>query len=138
MCHAAFVQWFRAAIQWNHNMAKTSFPKERANPRFTFFAEAEFTLRDGTSVLGQLSELSAQGCCIDTLRPIPIGSELHLGLSDGTSACELPGKVIYVNSGGGLGIFGIGVVFGALTGDQHATIDMWLRELAARRVQRKP
>lgn len=113
-------------------MAETSFPKKRANPRFTFFAEAEFTLRDGASVLGQLSELSARGCCVDTLQPIPIGTELLLSLSDGATTCELPGKVIYVNSGGGLGIFGIGVLFGEMTVDQHSAIDIWLRQVARR------
>ena len=113
-------------------MAKTSFPKKRANPRFTFFAEAELTLSDGTPVLGQLSELSAGGCCVDTLRPIPIGTELRLSISDGTSTCELPGKVIYVNSGGGLGIFGVGVAFGKMTVDQHSAIGMWLREITRR------
>jgi hypothetical protein len=38
--------------------------------------------------------------------------------------------VIYVNSGGGLGIFGIGVLFGEMTVDQHSAIDTWLREVA--------
>jgi hypothetical protein len=113
-------------------MAKTSFPKRRANPRFTFFAEAELTLSNGTPVLGQLSELSAGGRCIDTLQPIPIGTELRLSISGGTGICELPGKVIYVNSGGGLGIFGVGVVFGEMSVDQHSAIDMWLREVARR------
>jgi hypothetical protein len=46
-----FIQ-FRAATEWNNAMTKTPFPRKRANPGFTFFAEAEFTLRDGTSVLG--------------------------------------------------------------------------------------
>ena len=118
-------------------MAQTSFAKKRANPRFAFFADAEMTMCDGTQVRGQLSELSARGCNIDTLRPMPIGTELRLLLSDGVSSCELPGRVIYVNAGGGLGIFGIGVVFGEMTVDQHSAIDMWLRELAGRRIQRR-
>lgn len=119
-------------------MVQGSFARKRANPRFATFAEAEFTLRDGTSVLGQLCELSSRGCCIDTLQPIPIGTELRLSLSDGSSGCELAGKVIYMNSGGGLGVFGIGVVFGEMNVDQYSAIDRWLRELAGRRIPRRP
>jgi hypothetical protein len=45
--------------------------------------------------------------------------------------------VIYVNLGGGLGIFGIGVVFEEMSVDQLSTIDRWLRQLARRRIQRQ-
>lgn len=114
-------------------MAQTSFAKKRANPRFLFFAEAQVTLDDGTSVLGQISELSSRGCYIDTLEPIPNGTQLWLRISDGMNSCELPGKVIYIHSGGGLGIFGIGVLFGEMTVGQYSTLDMWLRELAGKR-----
>ena len=123
--------------EWNDTMAQASFAKRRANPRFSFFAEAEVTLHDGTSVLGQISELSSRGCYIDILQPIPIGTELRLRISDGTISSELPGKVIYMHSGGGLGIFGIGVLFGEMSVGEHSTLDLWLRELAGRRIQRR-
>jgi hypothetical protein len=118
-------------------MAQTSFAKKRTNPRFAFFAEVEVTLHEGSSVLGELSELSSHGCFIDTLQPIPVGTELRLRISDGKSSCELPGKVIYADSGSGLGISGIGVAFGEMTVDQYSTLDMWLRELAGRRTLRR-
>jgi len=117
-------------------MAQASYAKRRANPRFSFFADAEITLPDSTLVLGQLTELSSRGCYIDTLEPVPIGTEVGLRICDGGSSSELSGRIIYMHSGSGLGIFGIGVVFGEMTIDQHATIDMWLRELAGRRVKR--
>ncbi len=93
-------------------MGEASFAIRRANPRFAFFADAEATLRDGTSVAAQVSELSSRGCYIDTLQPIPIGTEVRLRISDGIKTCEVPGKVIYMHSGYGMGIFGMGVVFG--------------------------
>src|SRR5690242_7771050 len=105
----------------------------RDNPRYSFFADAEITLNDGTSIRGQVSELSAGGCSIDMLESVPIGTELHLLISDGISSCELPGKVIYANNGGGFGVFGIGVVFGERAVDQYCVIDRWLREVAERR-----
>ena len=119
-------------------MPEASFAVRRANPRFSFFAEAEATLRDGTSVAAQVSELSSRGCYIDTLEPIPVGTELHLRICNGMRVCELPAKVIYMHSGYGMGIFGMGVVFGKMAADQHSAIDSWLNELARKQPQKNP
>jgi hypothetical protein len=102
----------------------------RVNPRFSFFAGAEVTLGDGTSVRAQVAELSSRGCYIDTLEPIPTRTKLHLRICDGTSTCEINGKVLYLHSGGGFGIFGMGVLFEEMGAEQHCSIDGWLRELA--------
>jgi hypothetical protein len=91
-------------------MAQVPFAIKRTNPRFTFFADAKVTLRDGTLVYGQLSELSSRGCYIDTLAPIP------------------------VHSGSGLGIFGMGVLFGEMAVEQHSAIDAWLCEFASKSI----
>jgi hypothetical protein len=113
-------------------MAEGPYPVRRANPRYSFFADAEVTLRDGTGVRAQLAELSSRGCYIDTLEPIPIRTKLHLRICDGMSTCELQGKVLYVHSGGGFGIFGMGVLFEEMGPDQNSAIDAWLRKLAGR------
>jgi hypothetical protein len=44
----------------------------------------------------------------------------------------LGGKVIYLHSGGGFGIFGMGVVFEEMGAEQQAAIEAWLRGLAGR------
>jgi hypothetical protein len=108
-------------------MAEGPYTVRRVNPRFSFFADAEVTLRDGTCVRAQLAELSSRGCYIDTLEPIPTRTKLRLRISDGMTACELRGKVLYLHSGGGFGIFGMGVVFEEMGAEQHSTIDAWLR-----------
>lgn len=113
-------------------MAEGPYAVRRANPRFPFFADAEVTARDGTCVRAQLSELSSRGCYIDTLEPIPIRTQLRLRICDGMSTCELQGKVLYMHSGGGFGIFGMGVLFEEMGAEQHSAIDAWLRELARR------
>jgi hypothetical protein len=113
-------------------MAEAPYSTRRANPRFTIFADAEVTLRDGTSVPAQLSELSSRGCYIDTLEPIPMRTKLRLRICDGMSTYELQGKVIYMHSGGGLGIFGMGVLFGEMAAEQHSAIEAWLGELAGK------
>ena len=114
-------------------MPEPSYKVKRQNPRFAFFADGEVTLHDGTCVHTQLSELSSRGCYIGTLEPIPTGTELRLCIRDGMTTCELDGKVIYTHSGGGLGIFGMGVLFGELGTEQHSAITAWLRELAGKR-----
>ena len=119
-------------------MGETSFAVRRANPRYAFFAEAEATLRDGTSVPAQVSELSSRGCYIDTLEAIPIGTEVRLRISDGIKSCEVPGRVIYMHSGYGMGIFGMGVVFGNVAAEQIGAINQWLRDLAMRKTVPPP
>lgn len=119
-------------------MGETSFAVRRANPRFAFFAEAEATLRDGSSVPAQVSELSSRGCYIDTLEAIPIGTELRLRISDGIRTCELPGKIIYMHSGYGMGIFGMGVLFGHVPEDQLSAVNTWLRDAAQRKTPVPP
>lgn len=113
-------------------MCEGPYAVRRVNPRFPFFADAEVTLRDGTGVRAQLSELSSRGCYIDALEPIPIRTKLRLRICDGMSACELHGKVLYTHSGGGFGIFGMGVLFEEMGPEQNSTIDAWLRGLARR------
>jgi hypothetical protein len=92
-------------------MSDEAFAQKRTGQRLSFLADADIILTDGTSIPAQLDELSLHGCYLDTLEPIPIGTEFHLRIVDGEKACELQGKVIYAHSGSGLGIFGVGVVF---------------------------
>ncbi len=114
-------------------MANSSYAVKRMNPRFPFSAEAEITLRDGTWLPAQIAEISARGCYVDTLEPIPVGTEFELSICDGTNTCEVPGRVIYEHTGGGLGVVGMGVVFEKVGFEQHSAIDAWLMQLAGHR-----
>jgi PilZ domain len=116
-----------------HAMGDGPYAVRRTNPRYSFFADAEVTLHDGTGVLAQVAELSSRGCYIDTLEPIPTRTKLRLRICDGINTCELQGKVIYMHSGGGFGIFGMGVVFEEMGAQQHSAIDAWLNVLALRK-----
>ncbi len=107
-------------------MPETVFAVPRVNPRFTFIAEAEVAvLGDGPRIVARISELSQRGCYVDTVNPFPVGTELHVRIRYGCSACELPGEVIYTHSG-----YGMGVRFGAPTAEHCATLDAWLDDLA--------
>lgn len=114
-------------------MAERPYAIRRANPRYPFFAEAEVNLNGGVHLPAQVSELSCRGCYVDALEPVPVGTDLRLHISYGMSDCELRGKVIYKHSGGGLGVFGMGVLFGEMNSEQHTTLDGWLSQAAAQR-----
>jgi len=103
-------------------MSEITYAVRRTTPRFTFIAEAEIV---GVGDTSRVSELSARGCYIDTLNPLPKGSDVRLRIRYGCSTCEFPGKVIYMHAG-----FGMGVVFGEMNSGQAATLDVWLDELA--------
>jgi len=113
-------------------MAEPTFAVKRANPRFSFFADGEASLGDGTLVAVQLCELSSRGCYIGALEPIPVGTGLLLRICSGMGTCELRGKVIYIHSRNSLGLFGMGVLFGKMSAEQRSTIDAWLHELAGK------
>jgi PilZ domain-containing protein len=119
-------------------MAEAAFAIKRGNPRYSFSAEAEAILRDGTSIPAQVFELSSHGCYIDALQPLSVGSELHLCISNGPSTCELPAKVIYLHSGYGFALYGMGIAFGEMTAEQHSEIGAWLRELATNQSPKNP
>jgi hypothetical protein len=110
-------------------MAEGPYALRRVNERFSFFADAEVTVRDGTCVRAQLAELSSRGCYIHALEPIPIRTKLRLRICDDTGPCELHGQVIYMHSGGGFGIFGMGVLFEEMGSEEHSAIDARLRGL---------
>jgi hypothetical protein len=119
-------------------MTKLTFAIKRAHPRFSYSAEAEATFQDGTTVDAQILEISSRGCYIDAIKPIPIGTELQLRISNGTSMCELQGKVIYTHPGFGMGISGMGVLFEDMAEEQRLAIESLLCELASKHAGASP
>lgn len=113
-------------------MTDKAFAQKRTGQRRSFLADADIILSDGTSIPAQMDELSLHGCYLDTLEPIPVGTEFHLRIVDGEKACEFEGKVIYAHSGSGLGIFGAGVVFTGMSAEQCTAINSWLRGIRSK------
>jgi PilZ domain len=103
-------------------MSDTTYAVPRTTPRFAFIAEAEVV---GLKDCARVSELSARGCYIDSINPLPKDSEVRIRIRYGCSTCEFTGTVIYTHAG-----FGMGVVFGEMTAEQRSTLDVWLDELA--------
>jgi PilZ domain len=103
-------------------MNDTTYTVARSTPRFAFIADAEISgMRDSARV----SELSARGCYIDSINPLPKGTDVRIRIRYGCSSCEFTGTVLYTHTG-----FGMGLVFGELSPEQRSTLDVWLDELA--------
>lgn len=117
-------------------MPEATFATKRTNPRFLFSADAEATLPNGTSFAAEVFELSARGCYIDLIKPIPVGMGLNLRIRHGISTCELPAKVIYMQPGFGMGVYGMGVVFENVEPQHQATLESWLSSLSLEQTQK--
>ena len=103
-------------------MSETPYIVARTTPRFAFIAEAEIS---GMKDRARVSELSARGCYIDSINPLPKDTPVRFRIRYGCSTCEFAGTVIYTHAG-----FGMGVVFGELSSEQRSTLDVWMDELA--------
>lgn len=113
-------------------VSEQAFSVERTVPRFKFIAEAEVTRAvDGMRLVARVSELSAQGCYVDTQEAFPVETDLRLRIRYGGSACELAGKVIYSHNG-----WGMGVLFGEMGEAQRFVLGAWLGELARKTAPR--
>ncbi len=103
-------------------MSDTHYTLARSTPRFAFIAEAEIL---GMGTHARVSELSARGCYIDSINPLPKDTDVRIRIRYGCSTCDFSGTVIYTHAG-----FGMGVVFAGLSTEQRSTLDVWLAELA--------
>lgn len=112
-------------------MTQTSSTGRRANPRRSLFADAQLTLANGSVVRGQISDLSANGCYIETLESIPANSRLQVCISDDWRCCDLTGRVTRLETGGGLGVFGMAVAFQNIRAEERVTLNSWLAAIRA-------
>ena len=103
------------------------YPNRREVPRFSLIASA--VLREpqsDTKISGRISELSRKGCYVDTLIALPEGTNLEVRISRDQGVFESLGKIIYVQSG-----MGMGLVFVNVASEQLKILDSWLAELSA-------
>ncbi len=75
----------------------TSYSRARTVPRYTFVAVAEVTdTTNQTCRVVRIAELSRNGCFVDTLNPLPLGTPLKVVIYGGQGTFATNGKVIYV------------------------------------------
>jgi hypothetical protein len=80
-------------------------PERRRSPRYPFAGAVE--MRQGTSedkIIAKVSELSLNGCFVETQHPFPIGTALTVKVFTATEFFEAQASVIYVEEQAGMGL----------------------------------
>jgi hypothetical protein len=99
----------------------------RGATRFPLILIAEITELHESSVLNaRSSDVSRSGCYIDTLNPVPLGTQVKIRLMRKDEVFEAKARVMYVCPG-----LGMGVAFHTDTPEAHfAVLDRWLAAAA--------
>ena len=98
----------------------------RNSPRYPLIVAAEVTeLSSGVTLNGRSSDVSRTGCYIDTLNPVPAGSQIRVRLSHEQGVFETQARVVYISPG-----LGMGVAFVDPAANQIALLDRWLADAA--------
>ncbi|HET6142516.1 MAG TPA: PilZ domain-containing protein [Candidatus Acidoferrales bacterium] len=110
--------------------APDTTPERRRNLRFPFTATVEAIDRmSGTKVTGRTSDLSLGGCYVDTLSPLPIGTQATLRVQKGSETFEAQVKVIFSSIG-----MGMGLAFVSAQPKRFKIFQKWLLELSGQGV----
>jgi hypothetical protein len=98
--------------------------ERRSAPRHAMVLAAEVVeLPRGAKLSARTSDISRTGCYIDTLNPIPQGSEVRLRLTHHEDTFVALGRVVYVSYG-----LGMGIAFVKVEDEQLARLDRWFSE----------
>jgi hypothetical protein len=96
--------------------------ERRSAPRYPLvLAAVVVELPRGAKLAARAADISHTGCYIDTLNPIPRGSQVRLRLTHHDEVFEAIGRVVYVSPS-----LGMGIAFEAVVPEQQAKLDRWL------------
>jgi PilZ domain len=109
--------------------AATKEAERRGADRHIFTASAEvIDMATGARFSTRTTDLGPGGCFVDTLSPLPIGSQVHVSVRKGQTHFQCEGAVVYSQDG-----LGMGIGFESLDATQRAQLDTWLNELTGGR-----
>jgi hypothetical protein len=107
--------------------------ERRCATRSPFVAPVEIIeMRTNSRTEARTSDLSPQGCYIDTLNPLPVGSAVRVRIDRGGVTLDVLGNVSSRHVGSGMGL-----VFGEISRAQRNVLDNWLLELELPRMSYK-
>jgi len=105
--------------------ASTAASDRRCATRSSFIAPVEMVeMRTGSRIHARTSDLSPQGCYIDTLNPLPVGAAVRLQIHRAGLVLDVLANVSSRHVGSGMGL-----VFGEITGAHRTILESWLSEL---------
>jgi hypothetical protein len=101
----------------------------RAAERFPLMLVAEIVPASGGAQLhARTSDVSRTGCYVDTLNPMPMGTQVRIRLTGAREVFETTAKVVYVSPG-----LGMGIQFEEIAPLPLDTLDRWLSDVAVRK-----
>lgn len=96
--------------------------EKRGGPRSLLVLAVEvIELPRGAKLGGRTSDICRSGCYIDTLNPVPKGSQVRLRITHHDEVFESLASVVYVSAG-----LGMGVTFETVAAEEQAKLDRWL------------
>src|SRR6202047_3494954 len=99
--------------------------ERRGATRMPFVAPVEMVeMRTGSRTKARTSDLSPQGCYVDTLNPLPVGASVRLQIYRAGLILDAIATVSARHAGSGMGL-----MFGELSNAQRAVLESWLSEL---------
>jgi PilZ domain len=100
--------------------------ERRRSTRHTVSAVVQVVdTRSGTRLTTRASDLGLGGCYVDTLTPLPVGTEVKLGIHKDKVLIELTGKIVYSHPG-----LGMGIAFVEAASEHKAALEEWLSSLS--------
>jgi len=104
--------------------------EKRSCPRFPFSHAVEaLDLQADTRIMGRLSDISRNGCYVDTINPFAKDAAVTLTVTRDNQSFKTQAKVVYSKAG-----MGMGLLFTTAEPDQLRILGSWLNELSGGRV----
>lgn len=99
----------------------TETAERRDSARHAFICPAELIeINGGVCITARTADLSSNGCYVDTLNPLPVGTRVRIWLTK-DRRIEFQARVASSQPG-----FGMGLLFEQLTPEQKATLQSWI------------
>jgi hypothetical protein len=96
--------------------------ERRLSRRFPFIASVEVLSETvGTRTVARISDLSATGCYVETINPLPHGTLVKVRIFTETNHFEAPATVVYTHTH-----LGMGLIFLELPPDSQMILQNWL------------
>jgi hypothetical protein len=106
-----------------HSAPQTGVDR-RAHPRYAFTAAIEVVAAEPDArIKTQVRDLSQRGCYVDTGRPLALGTAADVRITKGATAFEARARVVYSQTGKGMGLMFIDV-----EPEQLRILDTWIAE----------
>lgn len=104
--------------------------EKRSCPRYPFSPEVEVVdIQSHTRLRARLSDISRNGCYVDTINPFARGSAVTLTIKKDDLSFKTHAKAVYSNVG-----MGMGMLFTTAEPDHLQVLGKWLSELSGGKV----